>query len=128
MENKSIKKIENLEFERNKLLIEAEYAIGFTSAAALLAPILGVSFTDFNNVVKAIFIVSGTTYFVVGITFALKIEQIAGYYKCSKCNHEYVPEKYSKVLFAPHIGTTRYMKCPECDKRSWQKKVLVKNK
>lgn len=34
---------------------------------------------------------------------------------------------YAEVLadfFSPHMGRTRYMKCPECGKRSWQKKVL----
>jgi len=128
MKNKNLKETEKLELERNKLLIEAEYAVGFAATATFLASLLGVTYTDFSNAVKAIYIVSGTTIFISGISFALKIEQMAGYYKCSKCDHEYVPEKYSKILFAPHFGTTRYMKCRECDKRSWQKKVINKTK
>ena len=55
----------------------------------------------------------------------LKIETDTGYYECSKCHHKYVP-KYSKVYFAMHLGTTRYLKCPKCNQRSWQKKVLTK--
>lgn len=33
---------------------------------------------------------------------------------------------YSKVYFAMHSGTTRYMKCPKCNEKSWQRKVLSK--
>ena len=73
-----------------------------------------------------VFIVSGTTMFLIGMSFALKIEQKAGYYKCTKYNHAYVPESYLKVFFAPHFLRTRYMKCEECDKYSWHKKVLTK--
>ena len=25
-----------------------------------------------------------------------------------------------------HVGRTRYMKCPECNEKSWQKKVISK--
>ena len=38
---------------------------------------------------------------------------------------QYVP-KYSQVYFAMHSGTTRYMKCPKCNKKSWQIKTLSK--
>ncbi len=38
---------------------------------------------------------------------------------------QYLP-KYSQVYFAMHSGTTRYMKCPKCNKKSWQRKTLSK--
>ena len=38
---------------------------------------------------------------------------------------QYVP-KYSQVYFAMHSGTTRYMKCPKCNKKSWQRKTFSK--
>ena len=55
--------------------------------------------------------------------FALRIEQTAGYYECAKCKNRYVP-KYSSVIFAMHVNRTRYMKCPKCGRRSWQRKVI----
>ena len=55
---------------------------------------------------------------VICVSFALKIET-------QKCHHKYVP-KYSQVYFAMHSGTTRYMKCPKCNKKSWQRKTLSK--
>lgn len=65
----------------------------------------------------------GITQFIIAMCFAIKIEQVAGYYECAVCHHKYVP-KYSSVLFSMHVNRTRYMKCPECGKRSWQHKVI----
>ena len=61
----------------------------------------------------------------VGMFNCLKIEQTAGYYECDKCYYKYVP-KYSSVFLAVHKGRTRYMKCPKCNEKSWQKKVIGK--
>ena len=61
---------------------------------------------------------------MIGIVFALRIEQTAGYYECRKCKHRYVPT-FSRVFFAMHMNRTRYMKCPKCGKHSWNKKVLT---
>ena len=44
-------------------------------------------------------------------------ENVIGY-----CGHRYIP-KYSSVYFAMHLGRTRYMTCPKCHKKSWQKKI-----
>ncbi len=63
---------------------------------------------------------------LIATPFAIKIEQKAGYYECSKCGHKHIPT-YSSVLWAMHYGRTRYMKCPECSERSWQKKVISKD-
>ena len=30
------------------------------------------------------------------------------------------------VFLAMHMNRTRYMKCPECGKKSWDKKVINK--
>ena len=55
---------------------------------------------------------------------AVGIEQKVGYYECQKCRHRHVPT-YWQTNLAPHMGRTRYMRCPECGERSWQKKVLT---
>ena len=108
------------------ILFNSSCFLEIISTITFLSSVLGAELVECSDLLKAVFIVSGTTIFVTGISFALKIEQKAGYYKCSKCEHTYVPEKYSKVFFAPHMGKTRYMGCPECGEKSWQKKVLIK--
>ena len=67
-----------------------------------------------------------STVLLVCICFyGFKLEVDAGYYECKKCHHKHVPS-YFKALLAPHINTTRYLKCPKCGKRSWSKKVMSK--
>ena len=87
-----------------------------------------MAYGELDPVLNTIYIVSGTTILAVGISTALKIEQIAGYYKCTICRREEVPESYLKVFLSPHIGRTRYMKCSKCNKHAWHKKVLIKSK
>jgi DNA-directed RNA polymerase subunit RPC12/RpoP len=77
------------------------------------------------NYLRIILIVFGFISFLIAMFFALGIEQKAGYYECMHCHNKYVPS-YNSVLWAMHFGRTRYMKCPKCNKRSWQKKVISK--
>jgi spermidine/putrescine transport system permease protein len=66
-----------------------------------------------------------TIIFVIAGFIALKFEVDAGYYECKKCHHRFIPT-YKEVLFAMHLSTIRYLKCPKCHKRSWAKKVMSK--
>ena len=63
--------------------------------------------------------------FLVPCFYALKLEISVGAYQCKNCGHEIVPT-YFQALNAMHMGTTRYLKCPKCGKRTWCKKVLKK--
>lgn len=63
--------------------------------------------------------------FIIFIVIAILIEQKAGYYECQACKHKYIPT-YGQVFFAMHYGRRRYMKCPVCHKRTWQKKTISK--
>ncbi|MBQ6135648.1 MAG: helix-turn-helix transcriptional regulator [Bacilli bacterium] len=67
-------------------------------------------------------VVSTIIFVCVGF-YALKIEVDIGYYECRKCYHKFKPS-YLTALIAPHAHTTRYLKCPECGKRTMAKKVL----
>lgn len=111
--------------ENDKSLLNLEWLIGIFSIIILLGFTFVASFFNMSAWLRIVFIVSGFVLGLIGIGFALRIEQVAGYYVCAKCKHKYVPS-YNSVLWAMHAGRTRYMKCPECGKWSWQKKVLTK--
>ena len=78
-----------------------------------------------NSVLKVILFILSFIFLIIGVSIALKIETEEGYYECQKCHHKYIPS-YKQVYFAMHYGRTRYMKCPYCQKRSWQKKIYSK--
>ena len=110
---------------QNKKMMFYEMVIGYMSTVTFLILLFTASFAVENIVARIILFILAFLVLIVGVSFALKIETETGYYECQKCHHKYVP-KYSKVYFAMHIGTTRYMKCPKCNERTWQKKVLSK--
>ena len=112
-----------LKEQKDKELLTMEIVIGVLSSFVLFVLIFVASFVDMPNYVRIILIVTGIIPFAIGISYAIRIEQVAGYYECKECHHKYVP-KYSSVLFAMHVNRTRYMKCPKCGKKSWQKKLL----
>lgn len=109
----------------DKRLLSVEIFIGITATVVLFTLIFLAAFLDMPNGLRVLLIVFGFILFLSGCFCALRIEQVAGYYKCKACGHTYVPT-YKAVNMAPHMGRTRYMRCPKCDKKSWQKKVLSK--
>ena len=112
--------------ENDKKLLSVEILIGILSMIILLGFTFAASFFQMEDWLRIVLIVGGFIPFLVGIGFAILIEQTAGYYECKKCHHKYVPT-YNSVLWSMHYGRTRYMKCPKCEKRSWQKKRISKD-
>jgi transcriptional regulator with XRE-family HTH domain len=110
----------------DRMLLRLEILIGVLSVVILLIPVFIAAFVDMEDWLRIVLIVVGAILGFIGIFFALKIEQVAGYYECNHCHHKYVPT-YKAVNLAMHMGRTRYMRCPECGKKSWQKKVINKD-
>lgn len=115
--------------ESDRRLLRMEMVIGILSTLFLFAMLaVGVVFMYLGQQVWVFWLLFGIgiVQFIIAMAFALKVEQVAGYYECAECGNRYIP-KYSTVNFAMHMGRTRYMKCPKCGKKSWQKKVIGKN-
>ena len=111
--------------EADKKMLTLEYVIGYTASVMFFTLIFVASYIEMANWLRILLIVFGFINFFIAMFFAIRIEQTAGYYECSKCHNKYVPDYFS-VLWAPHFGRTRYMKCPKCNQKSWQKKVISK--
>lgn len=111
--------------ESDKRLLSIEIVIGILITVILLALVFIASFCEMEYWLRITLILTGFIPLVIIVPFAILIEQKAGYYECQKCYHKYIPT-YSSVLCAMHINRTRYMKCPKCNQRSWQKKVITK--
>ena len=110
----------------DRRLLALEIFIGVVVSLFLCAMVLLAALAPLADWLRIVLIVAGVIFFLVGMVLGLRIEQVAGYYCCAKCGHRHIP-KYSSVFFAMHINRTRYMRCPKCGKRSWQKKVLEKD-
>ena len=106
------------EAKHNRSLLSIEYTIGAITLLMFFVSVFIASFADMTDNSRLFIIVSSTIFVALISLVLLKIEQIAGYYKCDKCQHTYIPS-YKLMFFAPHFGRTRYLKCPECGKKSF---------
>ena len=113
--------------ENDRRLLAVEIVLGILSTVILLVPIMIAALLPMQDWQRIILLFSGFIPAFVGFFFTVKLEQVAGYYECRKCGHRYVPD-YKSVSMAMHMGRTRYMCCPECHQRSWQRKVISKDK
>ena len=122
LENNLLEAIKQKELA-DKRLLGLEVFIGITATAALFVLIFVAALVEMAVGLRIALIVAAFALFLAGCFYALRIEQVAGYYRCKVCGHRYVPT-YKAVNHAMHMGRTRYMKCPKCNEKSWQKKVL----
>lgn len=113
------------EVKQTKKMFFYENVIGIGSTIIFAILIfMSVYFVE-NGGIKILLFIFAFLFLITGVSIALKIETEEGYYECQKCHHKYIPS-YRQVYFAMHLGRTRYMKCPHCQKRSWQKKIYSK--
>ncbi len=113
--------------DADKRLLSLEILVSVFCIAVMLALCAIAAYVQMEDWLRIVLILIGLVPLIIAIPFMLKIEQTAGYYECKKCGHRYVPA-YKNVFMSMHMGRTRYMRCPECHQRSWQKKVISKDK
>ncbi len=129
MENKNDKNEQILlemakELERkNKTIWMTMWVIMIVSMTALIAGLFIVAFLIPEGIWQIVAILGICVVFLIPCFYALKLEISVGAYKCKNCGHEIVPT-YKQAMNAMHMGFTRYLKCPNCNKRTWCKKVL----
>ena len=109
--------------ERDRRALKLEYWLGFSAVLSGSVLILLASFLVMPFWLRMVLSAFALMMILLVSFIAVGIEQKAGYYECGCCHHRYVPS-YRQVILSMHRGRTRYMKCPVCGKRSWQKKVL----
>ena len=109
--------------QKNKTIWRTMWIILIVSMSALLAGSFLAAFLIPQGPWQLVAVLGITIVFLIPCFCALKLEVSVGAYKCKNCGHDIVPT-YWQALIAMHMGTTRYLKCPKCGKRSWCKKVL----
>lgn len=110
---------------KNKKLMTSMWVILITTALFYIGIMTLACLTLKEGPVLGIVICVSTVVLIIAFFYGLKLEVEAGYYECKACHHRHIPS-YLAALFAPHMSTTRYLKCPKCGKRTWSKKVMTK--
>ena len=111
--------------KKDKKIWSSMWAILIISMTALIAGCFVARFFIHEEIWQIVTVLGLCVVFLPPCFYALKLEVSVGAYKCKNCGHEIVPT-YSEALWAMHMGFTRYLKCPKCNKRTWCKKVFKK--
>ena len=111
--------------QKNKTVWKSMWVIMIISMTALFSGILIAAFLIPEGIWQLITILGSCVVFLIPCLYALKLEVSVGAYKCKNCGCEIVPT-YKEAMNAMHMGFTRYLKCPNCNKRTWCKKVIKK--
>ncbi len=111
--------------KKNKTIWNVMWIIMAVSIIGLIGGLAIVAFFMPEGPWMLVAILTLCVVFLIPCFYALKLEVSVGAYKCKNCGHEIVPT-YMQALNAMHRGTTRYLKCPKCNRRTWCKKVLKK--
>ena len=111
--------------DKNKIIWLSMWVIMVVSMIALFGGIFLCAFLVPEGVWQLVVMLGLCVAFLIPCFYALKLEVSVGAYKCKKCGCKIVPT-YTEVLRSMHKGFTRYLKCPNCNKRTWCKKILKK--
>ena len=111
--------------QKNKTIWSAMWTIMIVSITALFASLFIAAFVVPEGPWQLVTILGACVLFFIPCFYALKLEVSVGAYKCKNCGYEIVPT-YKETLNAMHLGTTRYLKCPNCNQRTWCKKIVKK--
>jgi len=114
------------EEQKNKRLMLDMWILTISALIFYLGIITLASLTLEDGPVLGVVVCVSTLLLVFVCFYGLKLETDAGYYECQKCHHRFREDNYFKAMITPHIGTSRFFKCPSCGKRSLAKKVMTK--
>lgn len=114
------------EEEANKKLMRAEKFLAIMSVISSAALIVaGCLVASASEVVGTVLCYIGSLVVIIGMIYCVALEHDSGYYECPECQKRHKPT-FLAVLLAVHFGTTRRLRCPYCDKKSYHKKVMSK--
>lgn len=119
--NENLLELKKIDERKNKLLLQSEIVMGILTTIAFLGIVALTNIFVQDRTYIAIICISSFIVFFILISFTLKIETLAGYYECNKCHHRYMPN-YNDLFWSMHFVKSRYLKCPKCNQKSWNKR------
>lgn len=111
--------------KEDKKLRRFEALIGFLSVIIMLALMAFAAFIGMKFWLRVIVMTCGLAIGFFGLLAAISLEGLKNYYVCHQCKERIVP-MYRNINLAPHIGTTRYIRCDSCKENTKEKKEIIK--
>lgn len=120
-EENIVKLIKEKEETKFRLIIET--IVVFLTIIAACTIIMITGYVELKTWVRILLIVVALVIMFGGIGVAAALEMRSAVFKCSKCGHVFEPTKSAYIMGA-HTIMRRRLKCPNCQKRNWCKRLL----
>ncbi len=114
--------IKEREESKKKIILSVIVAVITIIGGTALVTVSGVF--EMELWARILLIAIGLIVIFGGIAVAAALEMEAGTFECRHCKHRFVPT-VGAYIAGPHSLTTRYLKCPECGKKSYCKRRLT---
>ena len=101
-----------------------ETFIASVGAAILIFGIVLSELVEFE--LKIMVLAVSIATFVLSIITAAYVDYKNGKYTCENCGKTFKPTVLQYII-SPHMGTTRRLRCPECNEKSWCKRQKEKD-
>ena len=72
-----------------------------------------------------VLVITSIVLVFIAIFFAAKVDYETGVYECRKCGNVFKPT-FMAYLWGAHTLTTRHLKCPKCEEKSWCRRKMDK--
>ena len=113
---------------KNKKILILNRIITFLGAVIYLLIVLSTILIEMPMVIRNTIMALALVILLLFGVYNLNIIRKTGYYECQECKHQYIPTFYQ--MFFGMSGITKdgiwRMKCPNCNKKCWHKKVLTR--
>ena len=90
LENHLLEMIRQKE-QADKRLLNLEVFVGITATVPLFGLIFVAAYVQMADWLRVVLIALGFVMFLAGCFYAVRLEQVAGYYECRKCHHAMCP-------------------------------------
>lgn len=120
---KNLIEMTKIKEEKERQLIKLEYILGYITSISFLSLIFIASYINMSMIIRIALLLLGFIILIIGSLSLIKIEIKVGLYECSKCHYKFIPN-YKNILLSFQFWQKRYLKCPKCNKRSWNRKVV----
>ncbi|MBQ3298306.1 MAG: helix-turn-helix transcriptional regulator [Bacilli bacterium] len=115
---------------KNKKILILNRIITFLGVVIYLLIVLSTILIEMPMEIRNTIMALALVMLLLFGVYNLNIIRKTGYYECQECKHQYIPT-FNQMFFGIS-GITKggiwRMKCPNCNKKCWHKKVLTKNK
>ena len=95
------------------------------STALLVVSTILVEEEVIGSFLATVLVIISVILVFVAISFAAKVDYETGVYQCRKCGNVFKPT-FKAYLWGAHSLTTRHLKCPKCEEKSWCKRKVAK--